>query len=380
MKRKKTSEFGSLFLILLNKSNLFIMKKATLFILLFCSVQLFAQQLKYITDKNFTVQGKAFNNAPFYHRIDTNKYAKLPTKVKELLTAPAGLYVAFKSNTSQIKLDWTTRSTYLGANTTGIMARGLDLYIKENGKWIFAGAALPNQQNIKSEYDIVKNLTKTEKEFMLYLPLWNEITDLKIGIDASANFINQPISYKKKIVVYGSSIVQGASASRPGMNYPSILTRKTGYEFINLGLSGNAKIEIELAEMIKDIQGVDLFILDCVPNSSADEINARTISFVKLLRKFHPKTPILMIESLIRPMSKFDQVSHENVTKQNQAYRNQYEALIKQGEKNLYLLKGDHLIGSDNEGSTDGTHPNDLGFDRLSTAIEKKVNEILSKK
>ena len=112
MKRKKTSEFGSLFLILPYKSNLFIMKKATLFIFLFCSVQLFAQQLKYITDKNFTVQGKAFNNAPFYHRIDTNKYAKLPTKVKELLTAPAGLYVAFKSNTSQIKLDWTTRSTY----------------------------------------------------------------------------------------------------------------------------------------------------------------------------------------------------------------------------------------------------------------------------
>jgi len=43
-------------------------------------------------------------------------------------------------------------------------------------------------------------------------------------------------------------------------------------------------------------------------------------------------------------------------------------------------LKGDNLIGSDNEGSTDGIHPNDLGFSRLSEAIEKKVNEILSKK
>ncbi|MGV0965070.1 SGNH/GDSL hydrolase family protein [Empedobacter falsenii] len=355
------------------------MKKFFLLFALICSFQVLGQ-IKYITNKEFTIQGKAFDNAPFYHRIDTNKYANLPEKVKGLFTAPAGLYVTFKSNTSQIKLDWTTRSTYLGANTTGIMARGLDLYIKENGKWMFAGAALPNQQNIKSEYDIVKNLSKTEKEFMLYLPLWNEITDLKIGIDASANFINQPIAYKKKIVVYGSSIVQGASASRPGMNYPSILTRKTGYEFINLGLSGNAKIEIELAEMIKDIQGVDLFILDCVPNSSPEEIKSRTIPFVKLLRKHHPKTPILMVESLIRPMSKFDLTAHEDMTRQNQTYRAQYDALIKDGIKDLYLLKGDNLIGSDNEGSTDGIHPNDLGFSRLSEAIEKKVNEILSKK
>ncbi len=356
------------------------MKKSILFVLLLSSLQLFAQQIKYITNKEFTVQGKAFNNAPFYQRIDTDKYSNLPVQVKKSFTNPAGLFVSFKSNTSQIKLDWTTRSTYLGANITGIMARGLDLYIKENGKWIFAGAALPNQQEVKSEYDIVKDLSKTEKEFLLYLPLWNEITDLKIGIDQNAKFTNQPISSKKKIVVYGSSIVQGASASRPGMNYPSILARKTGYEWINLGLSGNAKIEIELAEMIKDIQGVDLFILDCVPNSSADEINTRTIPFVILLTKHHPNTPILMVESLIRPMSKFNQTAHQDMLNQNKAYRTQYDRLIKDGTKNLYLLKGDHLIGTDNEGSTDGIHPNDLGFSRLSEAIEKKVLEILNKK
>ncbi|MDM1139085.1 hypothetical protein OBK29_10925 [Empedobacter falsenii] len=126
------------------------MRKFFLFFALICSFHVVGQ-IKYITNKEFTVQGKAFDNTPFYHRIDTNKYANLPEKVKGLFTAPAGLYVIFKSNTSQIKLDWTTRSTYLGANTTGIMARGFDLYIKENGKWIFAGAALPNQQNIKSE-------------------------------------------------------------------------------------------------------------------------------------------------------------------------------------------------------------------------------------
>ena len=354
------------------------MKKYFLLFSLFITFQLFAQQLKYITNKEFTIQGKAFQNTPFYHRIDTDKYPNLPPKVKTLFTDPAGLYISFKSNTSKIKLDWTTRSTYLGANTTGIMARGMDLYTKENGKWIFAGAALPNQQSVKSDYDVVQNMTKTEKEFLLYLPLWNELTDLKIGIDETANFINQPIVYKKKIVVYGSSIVQGASASRPGMSYPSILSRKTGYEWINLGLSGNAKIEIEIAEMMKDIQNVDLFILDCVPNSSEEEIKARTIPFVKLLRKYHPKTPILMVESIIRPMSKFDQIGHQNMMQQNKAYRNQYEALIKEGVTNLYLLKGDNLIGTDNEGSTDGIHPNDLGFSRLSTAIEQKVNEIFS--
>jgi GDSL-like Lipase/Acylhydrolase family len=41
-----------------------------------------------------------------------------------------------------------------------------------------------------------------------------------------------------------------------------------------------------------------------------------------------------------------------------------YDRLQKDGVKNLYYIPGEHLFGDDGEGSTDGSHPNDLGFMR----------------
>lgn len=59
--------------------------------------------------------------------------------------------------------------------------------------------------------------------------------------------------FKGKIIVYGSSITQGASASRPGLAYPSQLSRSSGYQFINMGLSGNGKMELPVAKMLSQI-------------------------------------------------------------------------------------------------------------------------------
>ena len=62
---------------------------------------------------------------------------------------------------------------------------------------------------------------------------------------------------------------------------------------------------------------------------------------------------------------------------QNEAITAQMEVLRKKGVKNLYFIKEDHFLGTDHEGTVDGTHPNDLGFDRMLTKYKPAIGKIL---
>ena len=123
----------------------------------------------------------------------------------------------------------------------------------------------------------------------------------------------------------------------------------------------------------------DVYILDCVPNSSPEQVESRTAYFVEYLRKKHPNTPIIMIPSVVRELSFFNQYWKERNSKQNEQWKAQYDKLIAKGVKNLYYLDDDYLLGHDHEGTTDGTHPNDLGFMRMVEKIEPFVLEVMKK-
>jgi lysophospholipase L1-like esterase len=146
---------------------------------------------------------------------------------------------------------------------------------------------------------------------------------------------------------------------------------------LNLGFSGNGKMEESVGRMVADVDGADLFILDCAANPSPQQIADRTENFVKQIRERHPDVPILMIESVVREGGNFDQVIRKRVSDQNRNFRDAYTRLVENGIQQLYLIHGDDLLGHDHEGTVDGTHPNDLGFDRMLKVIEPKVRGIL---
>lgn len=325
-----------------------------------------APSYKYKRAEELTMIGKAFANKQFYHRIDTTDYPDLPTPVKSLLTHSAGLAIAFKTNSTTIAAKWQTSPRKPSANMTAIAFEGVDLYIKKDGKWQFAGVGKP--ANDTTETIVVQHMDNSEKECLLYLPLYDEVSNVSIGIDEAGSIAALPDPFKKKIALYGSSIVQGASASRPGLAYPARLSRETGLNFINLGVSGNAKMEKATADMIAKIDA-DAFVLDCIPNSSPQEIEERTAYLIRTIRAHHPKTPIVMIQTLIREHGYFDQVVGNRTHEQNSMITQQIESLQKE-INNLYFIKGDDLLGTDHEGTTDGTHPNDLGFDRMLQVIK----------
>lgn len=330
----------------------------------------------YISASNFTLVGKIFSTKNIYHRIDTVDYPTLPPAVKRLLTNSAGLAISFKTNSTAISAKWSTSSRKPSANMTAIAFEGLDLYIKKDGKWQFAGVGKPNGNT--TDTNLVKNMNNGEKECLLYLPLYDETTNLEIGIDSGAMIKASPDPFQKRILIYGSSILQGASASRPGMAYPARLSRETGLNFLNLGLSGSAKMEKAVVDMIAPITA-DAFILDCVPNSSPKEITERTAYMINTIQKHHPKTPIIVIQSIVRENGSFDQSIGQKVKEQNKNIKQEIEKLQQAGVKDLYLILDTNLLGDDHEGSVDGTHPNDLGFDRMLQQLKPQIMDILKK-
>lgn len=328
----------------------------------------------YTSAQELLLVGKATSEGEYFHRVDTAKYHSMPPKVKKLFTNSAGLAISFTTNSPVIKAKWTVPDNPQLPNLTRIAQKGLDLYIKRDGKWQFAGVGMPG--GVTTERVLVDNMGTEEKECLLYLPLYDELKSLEIGVLAGSYIRKGENPFKKKIVVYGSSILQGASASRPGMAYPARLARSSGYNFINLGLSGNGKMEKEVAAMMADIDA-DAFILDCIPNPSPKEIEERTVDFVLTLRQKHPDTPIIIIQTLIRETGNFNRKAREQVKQQNEAIAGQVEVLRKKNVKNLYFIKENCFLGTDHEGTIDGTHPNDLGFDRILKKYKPAIGKIL---
>ncbi|MFV0507061.1 MAG: SGNH/GDSL hydrolase family protein [Bacteroidales bacterium] len=351
------------------------MKMLGILICIGIHMPLLAQNLVYVNAEDLDIIGKANPTPMHYHRIDTMKYNNMPQGVKNLFTNSAGLAIAFKTNSNIIAARWTTASSYTLTNMTAIVGKGLDLYIKRDEEWIFAGVGRPTGDS--SSCRIVENMQDGEKECLLYLPLYDEIRTLEIGVSEGHKIETMKNPFKKKVIIYGSSILQGASASRPGMAYPSRMTRKTDLDFINLGLSGRGKMEHSVANMLADIEA-DAYILDCAPNPSPEEITERTEYLVNTIRKQNAKAPIIMIQSVVRESGNFDMKARARVEAQNRNFKKEFEKLQASGVENIYYIEGD-LLGSDHEGTTDGVHPNDLGFDRMLRVIEPAVIDVFQK-
>ncbi|WP_295767170.1 SGNH/GDSL hydrolase family protein [uncultured Mucilaginibacter sp.] len=331
-------------------------------------------KLNYTNAHGLTMIGKAEKSTMFFHRLDTSAHKSIPRVIRSLATNSAGLAISFTTNSSSISAKWCTSKQATANNMTGIAYEGMDLYIKRDGRWQYAGVARPVSHDC-SEAMIVENMMPGEKECLLFLPTYDEVLSLSVGVDQGAELRPGNNPFKKQILVYGSSIVQGASASRPGLAYPAKLSRESGYNFINLGFSGNAKLEASVADMIAAMP-MDAIILDCVPNPSPEELLARTNYLISTIRRLHPKIPIVCIQSVAREKANFDTVVAARVALKDKYFKQEVNKLQKQ-DKDLYLIEADGLLGKDQEGTTDGIHPNDLGFDRMLQKIKPRILEIL---
>ena len=336
-----------------------------------------AQVLKYTDARNLLMVGKACSSKEYYHRLDTALFKDLPPKIKYLSTFSCGLAIGFMTNSSVIAAEWEVKPDKPSPNLSAIAHKGLDLYIERNGIWEFAGVGKPELNSTRSKSIIVQEMDDTPKKCLLYLPLFSETKTLKIGVEEGSEIVALPYPFEKKVLVYGSSIVHGAEASRAGTTYVAKLSRRAGIDFINLGFSGNVRMENSMADCLADIKA-DAYILDCVPNATAQQISERTAYLVETIRNKHPEAPIIVMQSIAMDIGNFNLKIKSDLRIKDETIRNEVEKLCKRGVKKLYFIEGKDLIGKDHEGTGDGIHPNDLGFERMAAYLEPKLMEILN--
>lgn len=337
--------------------------------------------LKYVDVLNLRVINKGFNDSekPFY-RIPAYLKDSVRTDLWTRSQCSSGMGIRFVTDSKKIgihyNLLWNTHMAHMA--DTGL--KGADLYrLSDDGVWEYVNTNRPTKDSIQTK-TFVENLTGDMREYMVYLPLYDGVNWMEIGVDSSAVITKPKLDNpraSKKIVFYGTSILQGGCSTRTGMVATNMIQRDLNVECINLGFSGEGKMDLCIARAMAKIPGVTAYVLDPVPNCTEMMCDTLTYGFVKTLRTLRPEVPIIMVEGPIYSYAKFDSFFAKYLPKKNAAFRKNYELLKKENPKGLYYVTAEGLSGSDNEGTVDGIHFTDIGFrkyaDKLIPVLKKIV-------
>lgn len=245
---------------------------------------------------------------------------------------------------------------------------GFDLYINNE----YAGTFVP-PFDMKHGYESILWLPGDgEKEITIHFPLYSDVKALYIGLKNGAALLPPaPYTPGPPVVYYGSSITQGGCASRPGIAYQNILSRRLNTDHLNLGFSGSAKAEDTMAQYIADLN-MRAFIYDYDHNAPTPaHLRATHRRLFEAVRAKHPTLPIIMMS---RPVFTLRGDEPERLA----IITETYEAAKAAGDENVYLIDGPTLMAlAGNEGTVDGCHPNDLGFMSMAEAVEKILRKII---
>ena len=322
-----------------------------------------------------TVIADSLKKSP-YDRLPISYKDKVRKPVWDLSKSSAGITVRFHSNSTTISLKWTVLNNLDMSHMASTGIKGIDLYTKYDNKWRYvttAGAlvGLKTYQNksipadSENEYELIKNMTPEFREYKLFLPLYDGVTKLEVGIDSTASIEKASPSTVKPIVFYGTSITQGGCASRPGMAHTNIISRKLDVDCINYGFSGNGRMETPIVELISEIDA-RFYVIECLQNMDSQQINERVRPLVDMIRTKHPLTPIVLVENMMYTTAFLDQTIETRLIQENAALKNEYDKILKSGLQNIFYIKDNQDLLLDNEGTVDGIHLTDLGFLRYS--------------
>jgi hypothetical protein len=202
-------------------------------------------------------------------------------------------------------------------------------------------------------------------QYRLHLPTYNGVTSLFIGHWHGHPVLPLNRTISKPVVWYGTSILQGAVASRPGMIFTSQISRALGLEVFNFGFSGNGMMELNVSAFLADVDAA-IFIIDCAPNMSPVLISQNTEPLVLFLRSRQPLTPIVLVGPTQYGADWIDSSLNDS---KRAALQAAFANLIAAGVSNLHIILNakDELYAHSPliSPTVEGTHPTDLGHFEL---------------
>jgi lysophospholipase L1-like esterase len=332
------------------------------------------------------IEGQAWTTetAATYDRFPARAQRELNPNVWNLSHSSAGLYIKFKTDAPNIIIRYKVKGDLAMSHMPATGVSGLDLYaLDPNGKWCLAPGSFSFKDTITYRFSNIKvsaAFPGRSYEYRLFLPLYNSVAWLEIGVPAGDAFNFMPLSKEKPVLVYGTSIAQGACASRPGLAWTSILQRVLDRPLVNLGFSGTGLLEKSVIDLMAEVDA-KIYVLDCMPNLigfSDQEIEKRLLASVQSLNEKHPQVPVLLVEhSGGNVDGLLDTGRNTNYNHVNKVLDSTYSKLITAGVKNVYLLTNKE-IGLDINSTVDGLHPNDIGMEKYAGAYEKAIRTIIN--
>ena len=365
------------------------MNRKPIFFSVFLSLLLFAGRVRAQEPGYMYRDAAAF---PVYGRVAesvSGRYERLPADyaqrtrgaVWDISHHAAGIAVRFRSDSPSIRLRWVSAGLMSMSHMTDTGSRGLDLYIREPGDvhWRFAGSAMPRRDTL-NDREVIAHMTPMMREYLVYLSLYEGVKRLEIGVEEGCVVEAPVLDSPRKgspVVMYGTSILQGGCASRPGMAFTNILSRELDREVVNLGFSGNGRLDLEIAEWMAQAENPALYVLDALPNCHSEWVEERLEPFFRILRRAHPDVPVVFVEHAPYPAAAFDRQRADDIAARNAAQRAVYERLRKNGEKRIFYIKGEKLLGQDGEDTVEGIHFTDLGMVRYAEAVLPTLKKAL---
>ena len=327
--------------------------------------------------RDWGVEGRGFADTDaYFDRFPARAKAVVRADVWNLSRHTSGMSVRFETDSPGIYARYElTQPERNMPHMAATGVSGLDIYGKlPDGKWQWFGVARPVAQQIVAA--LGNDIAPGRRAYVVNLPLYNGVKSLEIGVRKGTGFWPTPPRKDKPILVYGTSITQGACASRPGMSFVNILGRRLDRPVLNFGFSGNGRLEIEVGRLLAELDPA-IYVIDCIANATVEQIEKRTVPLVKLLRAARASTPILLLderrdgsETLLPDLFK----TREEKTP---PFKKAYDALVAEGVANVHFRTGDDVLGKDGEATVDGSHPNDLGMMRYADALEPDLRKLL---
>ena len=339
------------------------------------TAQIADEPLRYVDALQFRMINKGFadTETPF-QRLPKCLKDSASTDLWQRQSCSSGLGIRFATDSKRVGVRYTLLFNTHMFHMADTGLKGTDLYIlDENNQWVYVNTNRPiADENKRCDKVFVSNLDGKMHEYLIYLPLYDGVTDMEISVDSSATICSPRIDNprkEKKIVMYGTSILQGGCSTRTGMVATNMIQRDLNCEVVNLGFSGEGKMNPFMARALASIKDADVFVVDPVPNCTEMMCDTLTYNFVRTLKTLRPEVPVVMVEGPMYSYARFDSFFASYLPKKNEKFRKNYERLIADGYADIYYVTADGLSGYDNEGTVDGIHFTDVGFRRYADKL-----------
>lgn len=318
------------------------------------------------------LEGRVPQQEEGFGRLPAEMEARVRPPVWQLGQNSAGVAAHFFSDATELQLRWELLNNFHMVHMAGTGIRGLDLYVREADGWSFVATGKPYDSLNTAK--LFGNVQPEMREYLLYCPLYDGLKSLEIGTDPGARILPAERG-EKPLLFYGTSITQGGCVSRPGMAYPAIVGRMLQRESINLGFSGNARMDPEIMDFIAETEAA-CYVLDCLPNMDSAMIRNQAEAGIRKILERRPDTPVLLIPNILPEEAKLDEKVRREIFEENAQLETIYRNLKKEFN-NLHFLPFREIRDVAREGTVDGLHLTDLGQLRLAGILAKRIKRLL---